>query len=530
MRLSCVSSGCVALLVLSLAVAARPAAAQTAAAAHEGKAPAPAGPLRVWVDAPAAPLDVERLRESLSRELGREVVLLPDAAEANVLIRLPREGRVEVRYTTPGGEQLTREVELPPDRERSLQVVSWLTVNLVRDEASELLDELRARRKAEAEARAAEEKAAAERAAADKAAAESAAAAKARADAARAEAARKAAAAAAAARAKPAPLLRDPLRSFDFALATPISLLRDSPKRELTLQVALAFGDSGAIRGVGASMMALRIRRDLNGAAAAPGLLWIGADVRGAASSIGYARVEGRLDGVAVAGGFASANQLQGALVAGGATLVRAPSQGLLLAGGANISGDFQGLQLSGGVNVARDFQGIALAPINVQRRVRGLQIGVINVDDQVDGVAIGIITLSRDGRLQPVLWGSGDQSLHVALKSIAGYAFTQLGGGVDLNGARVSYDGGIGAHIRLPHGFFLEPGVHYSHSQSTGDPPSEQAAAAPDEQDLYYLVGAGLRVGEKLDMLLGAGLKHRVVGGTGDRVAPEVRAGIGFF
>ena len=86
-----------------------------------------------WKDRPGA---ARRLHEEL---------LVADVPGDEVVLVLEGAAKAQVSYTTPSGEALTRDVELPPDRERSVQVVSWLTVNLVRDEASELLDALRAR-------------------------------------------------------------------------------------------------------------------------------------------------------------------------------------------------------------------------------------------------------------------------------------------------------------------------------------------------------------------------------------------------
>ncbi|HYJ11441.1 MAG TPA: hypothetical protein VEX18_20610 [Polyangiaceae bacterium] len=515
-----------ALLLLGLAARTGFARTQLPSPAPVAAAPAPApGPLRVWVDTRGVSLDTARLRESLARELGREIMIASDPAASDVRIQLKSEARAEVRYTTPEGEQLSRDVELPPDRDRSLQVLSWLTVNLVRDEASELLSQLRARRQAEAEARAAEEKAAqqreAERLAAAKAAAD-AARAKAEADAARAKAEAASAAAQPAAKDE---LLRDRFKIVDVALATPMGLLPDSPKRELRLQLALGYGDAGQIRGIQASPSVLRIRRDLQGISAGVGFVLIGGDAYGIVVSAGYPRVEGRLAGIAVGGGAASARTLQGALVAGGATWVSEPSRGLMMSGGANLAGDLQGIQVSSGINIARDLRGVAVAPVNAQRRVRGVQFGVINIAEEVDGAAIGVVSLARNGRLQPVIWGSRDGSAHLAFKSIAGYAFTQFGGGISLNGKQLSYDGGIGAHFKIGSVLFLEPGVHYSATHQTAD-----ASGNPDQHYLYYLAQLGLRVGNSLDLLAGGGIRHLAAGGSGTAIRPEVRAGIAFF
>jgi hypothetical protein len=516
----------------------------------------PAGPLLVWVDSPAEAFDKASLQASLASELGREVTLSDDAASAAVRVHLQGGAHAEVHYTSPSGEQLSRTVELPPDRKRAVQVVSWLTVNLVRDEATELLDELRARRKVEAEARAAEQaaldKAAAEKAVADKAAADKAAADKAAAD--------KAAAAKAEQDAKPKPptdnLLRDPLRSFDAAFATPLSLLADSPRRQLHLQLAFGYGDAGAIDGISVSLGALRVRHDLLGVASGLGAAFVGGSVRGAVTSVGYAQVDGNLEGVlmgagaavqrgpsargavvsiggALAGnltgallgaGFATSKSLHGVGISAGATIIRGRSEGVLLGAGATWSAEHRGVEISAGVNTARELDGLALAPINVHRRVRGVQLGIINVAEDVDA-AVGIISVAKNGRLQPLLWVSRDGSAHLALKSIAGYVFTQIGAGVDLSNEKLSYDGGIGAHLRLGKSFFLEPGVHYTALLDTAD-----ASGGPSEQRLLYLAELGWRIGDKLDLLAGGGLRHTVAGGTGATFGPEARVGIGFF
>jgi hypothetical protein len=547
--------------VLSLLSLQRSALAQPAAVATKPRAAAE--PLKVWVDARNTELDQARLRELMARELKREVVFSPDASGAAVQIRVQNGARAQVEYTTGTGERLTRDVELPPDKDRSLEVLSWLTVNLVRDEASELLDELRARRKEEAAARAAEAQAAADKAAADKAAADKAAADKAAAD-------KAAADKAAAERVKRkidlkveapanAGLLKDPRRSFDLALATPVSIIHDSAKRELWMQLALAYGESGGMRGVAVSPVGLRIRQDLLGHAVGGAFVLLGGNAKGTVVSAGYSQIDGNLRGVqigagaaiqrgklargvivaagaAVAGdvtgvvvgaGIASARALIGVAASAGVTVIRGPAEGILIGAGATFASDFKGTAVSAGVNVARDLRGIVVAPVNVQRRVRGLQLGIINVAQEVDGAAIGIISIAKNGRLQPLLWGDSDGAMHVGLKSIAGYAFTQLGGGLNLSSKELSYDGGIGAHLRLTENIFLEPGVHYSGSQTVE---STETGGGPSQHHLHYLAGAGLRLGNKLDLLAAGGVRHTLEGSDVGAVTPEARFGIAFF
>lgn len=538
------------------------ASAQASDAGAAPSSPAPtaqeSGPLLVWIDARDQAFDRAGLQASLARELGRPITFTADASAAVVQIRVSDPQHADVHYATPSGEQLSRSVELPPDRKRAVQVVSWLTVNLVRDEASELLQELRARRKEEAEARAAAaDKAAADKAAADKAAADKAAADKAVADKAATEAARKKAAQ----NAQRAPLrdqlLRDPRRSVDAAVATPLSLLPDSPKRELHLQLALGYGDAGAIRGIAFSPGALRMRRDLLGIAFGAGAILVGGDARGILAAAGYSQLDGNLEGIQFGGGaafqrgpfargavlsgggasagnltgsvlggaFATARSLRGVGVSGGATIIRGKSEGLLLAGGATVAVAHRGLAIAVGVSTAGELEGASLALVNVHRRVKGLQLGIVNIAEEVDGAAIGLISIAKNGRVQPVLWGSPDGSVHVAIKSLAGWVFTELGSGIDLRDDEFSYDGGIGAHLKLGAGFFLEPSVHYSATHQTAD-----VTASPDAQQLHYLLQLGFRLANKLDLLAAGGVGQTIAGGSGATLAPEFRGGIAFF
>jgi hypothetical protein len=574
MRLSPVSRGYVVAaaalggVMLTRAASAQPCAtpADCPATTAPPVAKAATDALRVSVEAHGSPFDRAKLRASLSQELRRPVVLV-ERGDADVQVELRSATHADVSYTNPSHATFHRGVDLPPDRERSVQVVSWLVVNLVRDEASELLDELRARRKEEADARAVADKAAADRAAADKAAADKAVADKAAtekalsasalADKAAADAARKRAEQGAKRPPPPDDLLRDPLRSFDAAVSTPLSLLRDSPKRELHLQLALGYGESGAIRGIATSLGVLRVRRELLGVVVGMGAAFVGRGARGMVVAGGYSQVDGNLEGVLVGGGaavqrgsvargaivavggasatdtrglllgggFATATSLQGVGASAGVTIIRGPSEGVLLGAGANTSSQHRGVEISGGANVARELEGVAIAPINVHRRVKGLQLGVINVAEDVDGAAIGLISIAKNGRVQPVLWGGWGGSAHVAIKSLAGYVFTEFGSGIDLNDDQFSYDGGLGGHFKLGRYFFLEPSVHYSATHGFVD-----ASGAPDGQRLHYLAQLGVRVSDKLDLLAGGGVRHTVSGGTGAAIAPEIRVGIAFF
>jgi hypothetical protein len=67
---------------------------------------------------------------------------------------------------------------------------------------------------------------------------------------------------------------------------------------------------------------------------------------------------------------------------------------------------------------------------------------------------------------------------------------------------------------------------VHYSGSQSVGD----AEASSDARHDLHYLLGFGLRVGNKVDFLAAGGVRQHVTGPDADGAAPEGRLGIAFF
>ena len=108
----------------------------------------------------------------------------------------------------------------------------------------------------------------------------------------------------------------------------------------------------------------------------------------------------------------------------------------------------------------------------------------------------------------------------------------------MDLDRTRLSYEAGIGAHIRFGKSFFLEPGVHYASTHATAedtpdreDPEVPRVPLVPDRYYLHYLVMGGLRWSDALDVLAGGGVKQTLEGADDEPVIrPEVRVGIAFF
>ena len=113
---------------------------------------------------------------------------------------------------------------------------------------------------------------------------------------------------------------------------------------------------------------------------------------------------------------------------------------------------------------------------------------------------------------------------MHVGVKSIAGHAFTQFGAGIDLNDEEFSFDGGVGLHLALGR-YFLQPGVHYSHVQST-----QGATTGVEHHDLHYLAQGGVRLKDRVDLFVAGGITH-VLGGNGaGQLEPAFRLGAAFF
>ena len=96
------------------------------------------------IDVGRSGLDAEQLRAAIARELGVDVRLSSGKAEPSALLVRLSDGRATVRFQPPGGGRaLERTVELPADPEPAYETVALLAGNLARDEASELLEQLR---------------------------------------------------------------------------------------------------------------------------------------------------------------------------------------------------------------------------------------------------------------------------------------------------------------------------------------------------------------------------------------------------
>lgn len=84
------------------------------------------------------PIDGERLRAALERELGRRVVL-GRAGTPQLSVSVRADGRGSLRYVAADGTRRRRDVQLPADRGERLRELTLFASNLVRDQTSDLI-------------------------------------------------------------------------------------------------------------------------------------------------------------------------------------------------------------------------------------------------------------------------------------------------------------------------------------------------------------------------------------------------------
>jgi hypothetical protein len=523
-----------------------------------------------------ADVSCEAVRASIERELGVNVAL-NGAANAPLRVTVERAGAARVGVLTSDGESpesIERTVELPADGTRAVEVITWLTGNLARNEAAALIDQYR-ERAAKAEAERAETAARAAREHAE-----------------RAEAAAKAARAAAGDKPKPAPSPPEksvsekqaqlPLTPVNLSLFHPLALYRDSDQRRFVFELGLAYGRLGALSGFGVELGVLTVLGPLDGVAFAPVIDGRG-PTRGFTSTLFYtgggdlAGVDlsfvnyrkGNITGAQLATAFAGARDVDGVIGAAGATLA-ANVRGAQLAAGANVGrstegfvgaaganvvdrvegaslaaganvvhearglvgaagfnyvGKLDGASLAAGANIAGEVNGAQLGVVNVARKVRGLQLGVINVAEEVDGTAIGVISIAKNGEIQATAYTSNHLPLHAAVKFRVGYAYSEIGAAYDPSDNTYAFEYGLGAHFGIGP-ITLEPGVMNSTLKESG----QSLDSGDPLYYLHYRARVGWRFARHFELFAGGGVRHGAWGDTAGEVDPEVLSGIAVF
>jgi len=488
---------------------------------------AAAEPLAVLVDAGASGLPPERIRQAIARELRTDVTAKADGerAELRVVIGDRRHAVMTYRGSGRGAPALERALDLPADADSAVEMLALMAGNLARNEAAELLQQLR-----------------------PPASKEDASAAVATADAPSPTVAPPLPAPAAPeSPAGPTPSSSDGLRDafLGLTLAHPIGLIPDSDQYRFALELGFAYSRVGAIGGFGFNPFAIRIDRSLEGASAS--LVWhsVGGNTNGVSLSGIASWGEGSLSGVEMAlalvwrggnaegfsgsGVFLGSNgDLSGFGGAIGATYRAGSTEGVQLSGAANLlGGDLAGFEGAIGLNLARDVDGVQLGLVNIGRRVRGTQIGLVNIADEVEGVPLGLVNVVKKGRTQAVTWASGGPVANAAVKYLNGPVYTMVTfGWHPENGGDSRYETGFGLGLHIPIApAFLEADTLYAADRRFNESDGDRTDI------LRYRATAGVEVTSLLSVFGGLSLRHEIPGGPANSfVRLDYVAGIQVF
>jgi hypothetical protein len=485
------------------------------------------GALPVVIEMKASGLDGASVKAAIERELG--VPLRLDATAAQRLEIVVTGRRAHVSYFAPDAEPVTRSVDLPRDRDRAVETIAFLAGNLARDEAAALLAELRPPEKPAEEVPppplpppvVTSEPAPVAPAPTAKAPAST-----------------------PKPKPKPTALIESDRFAFNLSLFPPITLLRETERRRLNLELGLIYSRVGALRGVGFTMGYLNVLGPAEGVAYAigwsrtgdmQGVQWAivseghgklkgvshggivntrAGDVEGLQTA-GVASLSHHVVGVQLGGVVSRTFGQEGATVAGIANLAEGKVEGAQIGGIASLAKGVDGVQVSGIANVGGDVNGVQIGLVNVGGKVNGMQLGLINVSQEIHGGALGLVNVAGNGRVQPIGWVSGgtDLSLNGGVKFVTDYTYVFLGFGAVVTRKRSRTETGAGLHLQLGRAY-AEAGVGYSNlSDSESD--SDHAL----RQDFRYEARFGYEVFPSVTPFLGGALAQRLQGeGTGVR------------
>lgn len=273
-----------------------------------------------------ADVDVDALRT----EIGRAVAPL---GRAGLVVVSIDEREVRVRFTPEGGAPVERAVPAPADREERLRAAKFLVVNLVSDEASDLLRSLRPAPAPDPSPAPAPAPTPAPPAEPAKAAA-------------------------------PCVAPRAPLAvTFVSPLGYPLA------PSDVPVGVGILYGDFGATRAVGFGGLATRVRCDATGVVVSGVAQWVAGETRGASVAGLLALQTGRVHGVVAAPVTVSTSPVSGAAL--GVVNVGETVTGAQI-GVVNVaSGKVHGAQV-GLINVAEDVDaGVGLLSLSWSRGIR---------------------------------------------------------------------------------------------------------------------------------------------------------------
>jgi hypothetical protein len=301
----------------------------------------------------------------------------------------PSRGELAVTYEEPGRGTVSRVIAAPPGVEQALVAAVDLAVNLVRDEAGELLGPAPVVPPAAVVPR-------------------------------------------------PAVVASPPASPTKTAVALfyPLASNAHEPDARVRFAFGAIYGKVGGLDGLQLGLGANQVSGPVTGAQVALGFNLAGDSVSGFQASFGFNHASGALSGFQAAAGYNGTGELHGLQL----TLGMNHSEGLV-----------HGLQAAGALNIAEDVDGLQFAAVNVARKVRGVQVGLVNFADDVEGIPLGLISVTRSGGVHPVVWAGTQAQGNVGVKFATRYTYTLISGSARRETQRTLYGPGAALGARIP-------------------------------------------------------------------------------
>jgi len=311
---------------------------------------------------PGAWLDPQALRAAIEAELGASVLLVERPTPPGLSVNSRPAGGAAVTFLGPRGRTVERTLLLPAEPSRAVETLALLAASLARDEAAELIAELRARHRPSPPPP----------------------------------------------RVSPPPPPRPPPAPPPVAAppdATPVAA--DAPDLSRYDRVPLVFEFVpfvGTATGAG--------RKLLRGVSL--GLIGTASDAIDGIEASTLVNLDGDfVRGVQLSGGVnVVGGPVWGVQLAAGANVARGAVRGGQFSAGVNLAGGgLRGIQVASGFNLAvGPLEGAQFAPVNLTTGDgRGAQFGVVNVAGGTTGLQAGVVNVAEDAEVSlgliNVLW-----------------------------------------------------------------------------------------------------------------------------
>jgi hypothetical protein len=347
-------------------------------------------------------------------------------------------------------------------------------------------------------------------------------------------------------------------RLFHAALFSPtLALDRDAVRKRYALSFGGIYSDIGLLNGFGLGLLVDQIERDARGVQISG--VWtsgathqgtviagIGAYSQGALSGVelsGFMLMRsGRVTGVqatgvlAISGGACRGQHpkpapgecvaVEGVQMAGLSTIGSGSVRGLQMSSGFNYAqADLDGGQFSAGVNIARDVVGVQVGSVNIARDVKGLQLGLVNIAKTNRGLALGLFNWSNDAVVHPIYFFQSPGYHNVGYRVRSGYSTGSVSFGYDQPQQRARVHYAVGASTSTGRfSFGIETGYGWV-LENFDSGPTDRA----HELDLTSLLSVAI-VPKVVSIFGGGGVRLPVAGTV--PVAPHgfSQFGISFF